>query len=157
MSAERQLCTFTLDGLSLGIDVRQVQEVMTHREMTRVPRAAPVIRGLINLRGQIVPALDLRRRLKLNEAPVGWLPMSVVVQCGDGPVSLLVDEIGDVVQVAEEDFERRPETLTGVARELIEGAYKLEGQLLLVLDTARVLQLDREPAARTRPAKGEAE
>jgi purine-binding chemotaxis protein CheW len=157
MSAERQLCTFTLDGLSLGIDVRQVQEVMTHREMTRVPRAAAVIRGLINLRGQIVPALDLRRRLKLNEAPVGWLPMSVVVQGDDGPVSLLVDEIGDVVQVAEETFERRPETLTGVARELIEGAYKLEGQLLLVLDTARVLQLDREPAARTRPAKGEVE
>jgi purine-binding chemotaxis protein CheW len=157
MSAERQLCTFTLDGLCLGIDVRQVQEVMTYREMTRVPRAAAVIRGLINLRGQIVPALDLRRRLKLNEAPVGWLPMNVVVQGGDGPVSLLVDEIGDVVQVAEADFERRPETLTGVARELIEGAYKLEGQLLLVLDTARVLQLDREPAARNRPAKGESE
>jgi purine-binding chemotaxis protein CheW len=157
VSATRQLCTFTLDGLSLGIDVRQVQEVMTHHEMTRVPRAAPVVRGLINLRGQIVPALDLRRRLKLSEAPAGWQPMSVVVQGDGGPVSLLVDEIGDVVQVAEESFERRPETLRGVARELIEGAYKLEGQLLLVLDTARVLQLDREPAAPTRPAKGESE
>ena len=157
MSADRQLCTFTLDGLSLGIDVREVQEVMTHHDMTRVPRAAAVVRGLINLRGQIVPALDLRRRLKLNEAPVGWQPMSVVVHGADGPVSLLVDEIGDVVQVSEEDFERRPETLTGVARELIQGAYKLEGQLLLVLDTARVLQLDREPAARTRPAKGDSE
>jgi purine-binding chemotaxis protein CheW len=157
MSAERQLCTFTLDGLSLGVDVREVQEVMTHHEMTRVPRAAAVIRGLINLRGQIVPALDLRRRLKLNEAPVGWQPMSVVVHSSDGPVSLLVDEIGDVVQVAEENFERRPETLTGVARELIQGAYKLEGQLLLVLDTARVLQLDREAASRARPAKGDSE
>jgi purine-binding chemotaxis protein CheW len=157
MSAERQLCTFMLDGLCLGIEVRQVQEVMTHHEMTRVPRAAAVIRGLINLRGQIVPALDLRRRLKLSEAPAGWLPMSVVVQGNDGPVSLLVDEIGDVVQVAEETFERRPETLTGVARELIQGAYKLEDRLLLVLDTERVLQLDREPAARTRPGKGEPE
>ena len=157
MSAERQLCTFILDGLALGIDVREVQEVMTHHGMTRVPRAAAVIRGLINLRGQIVPALDLRRRLRLNEAPVGWEPMSVVVHSTDGPVSLLVDEIGDVVQVAEENFERRPETLTGVARELIQGAYKLEGQLLLVLDTARVLQLDRDPAARTRSAKGDSE
>jgi purine-binding chemotaxis protein CheW len=157
MSGARQLCTFMLDGLSLGVDVQEVQEVMTHHEMTRVPRAAPVIRGLINLRGQIVPALDLRRRLKLAEAPVGWRPMSVVVHGEDGPVSLLVDEIGDVVQVDEENFERRPETLTGVARELIQGAYKLHRQLLLVLDTARVLQLDRDPAARTRPAKGDAE
>jgi purine-binding chemotaxis protein CheW len=155
MSTERQLCTFTLDGLCLGIDVREVQEVMTYHEMTRVPRTAPVIRGLINLRGQIVPALDLRRRLKLAEAPADWLPMSVVVQSGDGPVSLLVDEIGDVVQVAEESFERRPETLTGVARELIQGAYKLEDRLLLVLDTVRVLQLDRDPAARPRSGKGE--
>jgi len=157
MSADRQLCTFMLDGLCLGIDVREVQEVMTHHEMTRVPRAAAVIRGLINLRGQIVPALDLRRRLKLNEAPVGWEPVSVVVHSSDGPVSLLVDEIGDVVPVAEENFERRPETLTGVARELIQGAYKLEDQLLLVLDTARVLQLDKDPASRMRTTKGESE
>ncbi|HEY3356724.1 MAG TPA: chemotaxis protein CheW [Polyangia bacterium] len=157
MTAPRQLCTFTLDGLYLGIDVREVQEVMTFHEMTRVPRAAAVIRGLINLRGQIVPALDLRRRLKLGEADGGRPPMNVVVRSTDGPVSLLVDEIGDVVQVAEEDFERRPETLTGVARELIQGAYKLEDRLLLVLDTARVLQLDRESAARPRPGKGEPE
>jgi len=155
MTAERQLCTFTLDGLYLGIDVQQVQEVMNYHAMTRVPRAAPVIRGLINLRGQIVPALDLRRRLKLSETPVGQLPMNVVVQGEDGPVSLLVDEIGDVVQVAEESFERRPESLTGIARELIQGAYKLEDRLLLVLDTARVLQLDRDPAAGTRAGKGE--
>jgi purine-binding chemotaxis protein CheW len=155
MTTERQLCTFNLDGLYLGIDVRQVQEVMNYREMTRVPRAAPVIRGLINLRGQIVPALDLRRRLRLGEAPAGRLPMNVVVQGDDGPVSLLVDAIGDVVQVAGESFERRPETLTGVARELIQGAYKLEDRLLLVLDTARVLQFDRDPAAPPRPGTGE--
>ena len=133
MSAERQLCTFMLDGLCLGIEVRQVQEVMTHHEMTRVPRAAAVIRGLINLRGQIVPALDLRRRLKLNEAPAGWLPMSVVVQGSDGPVSLLVDEIGDVLEVSDEAYEPPPENLREGMRELIDGIFKLADGLLMVL------------------------
>ena len=140
----RQLCTFTLDGLYFGIEVEKVQEVIRHQQMTSVPLADPVVHGLINLRGQIVTAIDLRTRLSLTPRAEGELPMNVVVRTEDGPVSLLVDRIGDVVEVDDEWFERPPDTLQSNARELITGAFKLDGQLLLVLDMDRSVQV--EPA-----------
>lgn len=133
MVEERQYCTFFLDGHYFGIDVLKVQEVIRHQEMTRVPLAPPVVRGLINLRGQIVVAIDLRRRLGLPDRADGQLPVNVVVSANDGAVSLLVDEIGDVLTVSEAEFERPPETLRGKTREMIRGAYKLERRLLLEL------------------------
>jgi purine-binding chemotaxis protein CheW len=141
MSAEHQYCTFYLDGLYFGLEVLKIQEIIRYQEMTRVPLAPPVVRGLINLRGQIVTALDLRRRLELSERPADQLPMNIVVQTDDGAVSLLVDEIGDVLEVPEKSFEPPPQTLKGVARELIRGAYKLEGRLLLILDSERAVNL----------------
>ena len=113
MSARRQLCTFRLGDLYLGVDARQVQEVLTHRPMTRVPLAPPEVRGLINLRGQIVPAVDLRRRLELP--PAAETALNVVIRHEGGAVSFLVDEIGDVIDVDEANFEPLPETLGGVA------------------------------------------
>ncbi|HEU5448223.1 MAG TPA: chemotaxis protein CheW [Acidimicrobiia bacterium] len=149
-----QYCTFYVDGLCFGIGVREVQEVIRYQEMTRVPLAAPVVRGLINLRGQIVTAIDLRRRLELNDRLSGDTPnpgaddtevhpMNLVVRTDDGVVSLLVDEIGEVVEVAEDSFERPPPTLAGVARELVRGVYKQQDSLLLVLDTARAVSVSR--------------
>jgi purine-binding chemotaxis protein CheW len=135
----RQFCTFTLDGNHYGIDVREVQEVIRTQPMTRVPLAPPAVRGLINLRGQIVTAVDLRRRLDLPDRPADRTPVNVVVRTDDGAVSLMVDEIGDVLPVDDDAFERPPETLRGPARDLIRGAYKLDGNLLLVLDTARAV------------------
>ena len=99
MSIQQQLCTFYLDGLFFGVEVQKVQEVIRYQEMTHIPLASRVVQGLINLRGQIVTAIDLRRRLELNERPADKLPMNVVIRTDDGPVSLLVDEIGDVVEV----------------------------------------------------------
>ncbi len=151
MSSTRQVCTFYLDGLFFGVDVQQVQEVIRYHEMTRVPQAPHVVEGLINLRGQIVTAIDLRRRLELNDGPEGQLPMNVVVRTGDGVVSLLVDEIGDVLEVDEDAFERPPETLQGVARELIQGTYKLKDHLLLLLDTEKAVGINSE-TIRTQPA-----
>jgi purine-binding chemotaxis protein CheW len=139
VSAEHQYCTFLLDGHYFGVDVLKVQEIIRFQEMTRVPLAPPVVRGLINLRGQIVTALDLRRRLEMPDRPAGQIPVNVVVQTDDGAVSLLVDEIGDVLEVSEAAFERPPETLHGAAREVVRGAYKLEHRLLLILDTQGLL------------------
>jgi purine-binding chemotaxis protein CheW len=108
--------------------------------MTRAPLAPEEIRGLINLRGQIVVALDLRRRLGLPEREEGALPMNVVVRSDDASISLLVDEIGDVLEVDEELFEPPPETLQA-GREFVRGAYKLDGRLLLELDMDRVVEI----------------
>ena len=139
MSHKKQVCSFYLDGLLFGVGVQGVQEVIRYLEMTRVPRAPEVVEGLINLRGQIVTAIDMRGRLKLPVRPEGHLPMNVVVRSDEGVVSLLVDEIGDVLEVDDELFERPPETLQGAAREMIHGAYKLKDQLLLILDIERAV------------------
>src|SRR5688500_7958873 len=141
MANVHQYCTFYADGYYFGVDVLKVQEIIRYQEMTRVPLAPPVVRGLINLRGQIVTAIDLRRRLEMPDRPADQLPVNVVVQTDDGAVSLLVDEIGDVLEVPEKAFEPPPETLRGTARELIRGAYKLEDRLLLILDSARAVNL----------------
>ena len=150
MPDEQLFCTFYVDGHYFGLDVLHVQEIIRYQEMTRVPLAPPVVRGLINLRGQIVTALDLRRRLELKDRPSDQLPVNVVVHTDDGAVSLLVDEIGDVVEVDEETFESCPDTLQGTIRELIRGVYKLPDSLLLVLDVDRAVQLG--PASNVLPA-----
>lgn len=142
MSENKQFCTFFLDGLFFGVEVLQVQEVIRYQQMTEVPLAPSVISGLINLRGQIVTAIDLRKRLGLTPRPEGELPMNVVVRTEDGAVSLLVDEIEDVREVNSESFERPPETISGVARDLILGVYKLTDRLLLVLDTDKTIHVD---------------
>lgn len=144
----RQLATFYLNGLHCGVDVANVQEVIRYQEMTRVPLAPTVVEGLINLRGQIVCALDLRRRLGLDDRESGRLPMNVVLKTPDGPVSLLVDEIGDVVDVDQDRFEPVPETVRGAAAEVMTGVYKQDGRLLLVLDVERALQIEATGAVK---------
>jgi len=141
MTNTKQFCTFFVNGLFFGVEVLKVQEVIRYQGMTRVPLAPDTIQGLINLRGQIVTAIDLRRRLELAPREKEQLPMNVVVRSNDGAVSLLVDEIGDVVEISDDIYERPPETLKGVARELVQGVYKLKERLLLILDTEKTVNL----------------
>ena len=117
------------------MDVLCVQEVLKYQNMTCVPLAPDMLQGLINLRGQIVTAIDMRRRMGFPVRDEQTKPMNVVVRTSDAPVSLLVDEIGDVMEVDDREFELPPATLDDFARELVQGVYKLKGKLLLVLNT----------------------
>lgn len=137
MAQNQQFCTFYLDGLRFGVDLGRVQEVIRHLEITEIPLTPKVISGLMNLRGQIVMGIDLRRRLSLPPRPDEEEPMSVVIHSTDGAVSLLVDVIGDVVEVTEDSFEGAPQTLQGKVREVIVGIHKLDEGLLHVLNTER--------------------
>lgn len=139
-ASSRQYATFVVDDLFFGVDVLRVQEVLRYQEMTAVPRSHRFVEGLINLRGQIVTALDMRKRLNLEPRSAGETPMNVVLRGDCGAVSLLVDEIGDVIEVDPECFEPSPPTLEASARDMLEGVYKLEDRLLLVLDSDRVLE-----------------
>lgn len=138
-----QLCTFTVDSLLFGIDVNDVQEVIRYQEMTRVPHSAMEVRGLINLRGQIVAAIDMRRRLEFPEAEASALQVNVVVKSSEGPVSLLVDAVEDVVEVNSTVLEHCPPTIDRRTRELISGVLKLPEELLLVLDTEKTVAVGR--------------
>lgn len=148
-----QFCTFSVDGLSFGVKVQEVQEVIRYQQMTRVPLAPRVVGGLINLRGQIVTALDLRERLELPPRPEDRQPMNVVVRTIDGVVSLLVDEIGDVLEVSDDQYEEPPETLDGVARTLVRGVFKLEDSLLLILDIEQSVRVGEAVARAGEPAE----
>jgi purine-binding chemotaxis protein CheW len=137
---EQQFCTFFLDDRFFGVDVEKVQEVIRYLPITPIPLAPPVIYGLINLRGQIVTAVDLRRLLQLTDRAPDRQPMNIVVQSWEGTFSLLVDRIGDVMQVDPACFEHPPDTLDGIARELIQGTYKLQGRLLLTLNVEKLFR-----------------
>jgi len=137
----RQFATFFVADLFFGVDVLCVQEVLRFQQMTRVPQAPEVIEGLINLRGQIVTAIDMRRRLGLPARAGDQTPMNMVIRAEEGAVSLLVDEIGDVLDVDASAYERPPENIEAMARELILGVYKLKDRLLLVLDTEKTVDL----------------
>ena len=142
--AKQQFCTFYLADRLLGIEVLKIQEVMQHQQVTAVPLAPAVVCGLLNLRGSIVTTIDLRGRFGMQALDGGELPTNIVCQTEGGLVSLLVDRIGDVVEVENSDFEAPPETLRGTARELIEGVYMLPAGLMSVVNIERVVDL--EPA-----------
>ena len=140
MSKPQQFCTFVLDDHLFGLNVRHVQEVTQQQRMTRVPLAPTMIRGLINLRGQIVTAIDLRECLGLPPLPNDLVSANVIVRSGEDTMSFLVDSAGDVLEVDSADYEQPPETLRGVAVDLIRGTYKLKDRLLLVLDMQQIIE-----------------
>jgi purine-binding chemotaxis protein CheW len=130
-------CTFLLDGHLFGVPVANVQEVLRSQRVTAVPLAPTEIRGLLNLRGQIVTTIDLRARLGLQPSDDEDASVSVVVRTADGAVSLVVDRIGHVLEPPAASFEPAPDTVPESVRELVEHVCKLDDGLLLVLDTER--------------------
>lgn len=141
MTKAGRFCTFFLGQTLLGIAVEQVREVLGFRELTRVPLAPAAVRGIINLRGEIVTAIDLRRRLELPAEASGRQPMNVIVHSGESVASLLVDEIGGVVEVTEENLEAPPAHLNGPSQDLIAAVCKLQDRVLLILNVERTLEL----------------
>jgi purine-binding chemotaxis protein CheW len=137
--AALQICTFALDGSTFALPVSEIREVVRGLSVTPVPLAAGAVRGLVNLRGQIATAVDLRRRLELPERPPGQDEVNVVIEAAEGPVCLTVDDVGDVILVPVSAIERPPETLRPVVRELVRGICKRDDALVLLLDTARAI------------------
>jgi purine-binding chemotaxis protein CheW len=129
-----QYCTFHVDHLLVGIDVSHVQEVIRSQPMTPVPLGPAEVEGLINLRGQIVTAIDLRRFLGLAPREEGEASMNAVIRLGEEAISLLVDRPGEVVAPPEEALEQVPRTAGERIRSVFSGTYTLPAGLLLVLE-----------------------
>ncbi|MEO8697175.1 MAG: chemotaxis protein CheW [Acidimicrobiales bacterium] len=139
--SQRRFCTFYADGLLLGIAIERVEEVLRDEAITPVPLADPAIAGLVNLRGQIVTAIDARRRLGLTARSDTSAPTIVVIRTNEEAVSLLVDRAGDVVEVDDDGLVAVPVTVAATIRALTTGAYGLAGDLMLVLDTDQTLAI----------------
>lgn len=140
-----QYCTFHVDHLLIGIEVWRVQEVVRLQQMTPVPLGPPEVEGLINLRGQIVTAIDVRRWLGLPPRGAGERAMNAVVRLGDEAVSLLVDHPGEVVSPPPGAFEPVPPTVSEQIRSRFVGTFTLADALLLVLDPTELATIAGAP------------
>lgn len=141
----KRLATFSVEGRSYGVDVAHVREVIRPQEITPIPLAPPEVAGLLNLRGEIVTALDLRVRLGSAPRP-GADAMHMIMATQHGPVSLLVDEVGQVIEVDTETCEPPPATLGGEARDLIVGVYPHDGELVMELDAVHAIDDTTTPS-----------
>lgn len=139
-SSDRDLfTTFYVGNDFFGIEVMKVQEVTGAPKIISVPLAPTFVRGLINLRGQLATALGLHELFE-NKIHNGDDPMSVVCKMDGNLVSLLVDRIGDVVEVNADNFEKPPDTLPQLVKPFVKGVYKMDGELLSVLDLERIFR-----------------
>lgn len=136
-----RFCTFHVGDLLLGVEVQLVQEVLGEEPMTRVPLADPWVSGLLNLRGQIVTAIDARRRLGLPPRGPGDRSANFVLRTPDGSVSLVVDREGDVVDLPITEIEPLPENVSPAIRAVVTGTCRVEESLLLMLDVERTLTI----------------
>jgi purine-binding chemotaxis protein CheW len=135
------LVTLTVGDQLCGVPVLAVRDILGEQVITRIPLAPPEIAGSLNLRGRIVTAIDLRRRLRLPPAPVGQARMFVVAEQSGELYALLVDQVSEVLSLDASTFERNPPTLEKSWAEFSTGIFRLDGRLLVVLDVSRLLAL----------------
>jgi purine-binding chemotaxis protein CheW len=136
---ENQYVSFLVDGQLLGIPVNSVQEVLNPQKIAFVPLASAEVSGLLNLRGQIVTAVNLRRRLGLPDIDGDRQSMNVVVRHGGESYSLLVDEVGDVINVSGDVLQPPPATLDEQWKKFTSGVFRLENRLFVILNSATLL------------------
>lgn len=139
--------TATVGGQLLGLPIARVQDVFAPDRLTRVPLAGPEIAGLLNLRGRIVTAIDMRRRLGMDALAGGAARMAVGVECDGQSYGLLIDAIGEVLRLSPSGCEDNPVNLDATLAGVSAGIYRLEGRLLVILDVDRVLELPRRSKA----------
>ena len=138
---ERVFVTLTVADQLCGIPVLAVRDILGEQVITRIPLAPPEIAGSLNLRGRIVTAIDLRRRLHLPPPPDAHKRMSVVAEQGGELYALLVDQVSEVMNLKASAFERNPPTLSEGWAAFSAGIYRLDDRLLVVLDVARLLDI----------------
>jgi purine-binding chemotaxis protein CheW len=146
-SNETDYVTFTAAGQLFGLPIERVQDVFKPARMTRVPLAGSEIAGVLNLRGRIVTAIHLSNRLDLQPRPDERPPMAIGIECGAESFGLLVDGVGEVLKLPDGEREANPINLDRKLARVSAGVFRLDGQLLVVLDVDRVLELGGETMA----------
>src|ERR1700742_2491317 len=136
---EQVYVTLTVAGQLCGIPVLGVRDILAEQPITRIPLSPPDIAGSLNLRGRIVTAIDLRRRLNLPAQEPGQKRMSVVAEQAGELYALLVDQVSEVMSLDTALFERNPSTLERNWAMFSQGIFRLDGRLLVILDVARLL------------------
>ena len=135
----REYVTLTVAGQWFGIPVLEVQDVLGPRAVAHIPMADKVVAGSINLRGRIVTVIDMRKRLGLPPREDDSPGMNVVVEHEGNLYSLLIDAVGEVMEVPDDRYEKNPATVDPLWRDFSDGIYRLENQLLIVFNVGTIL------------------
>ncbi|MDD3445122.1 MAG: chemotaxis protein CheW [Zavarzinia sp.] len=138
----RQFVTMTVAGQLFGLPILDVHDIVVPEKITRVPLAPAEVAGLINLRGKIVTAIDMREVLRVPPLSTGQKRVGVTVSHRGETYTLLVDAVGEVVELDDSNFEANPPTLDARWRHLADGIFRLEGELLVVLRVDRMMQIE---------------
>jgi purine-binding chemotaxis protein CheW len=133
--------TATIGEQAFGLPIARVQDVFMLEKLTRVPLAPPEIAGVLNLRGRIVTAIDMRERLGLERRRNDESAIAIGIECNGESYGLMIDAIGEVLKLAEDTRESNPANLDKRLASVSAGVHRLEGQLLVVLDVDRVLEI----------------
>lgn len=136
-----QLVSFKIATEEFGVDILQVQEINRMTEITKVPQSSEFVEGVINLRGRVIPIIDLRKRLDLYVKDFDKNTRIVVVDIDGSVLGMIVDSVSEVLRIHKETVELAPEIVSGVNSEFIKGVAKLEDRLLLFLDLSRMIDL----------------
>lgn len=147
-SEELQLVSFTIGSEEFGVDILKVQEINRMVEITRVPQAPVYVEGVINLRGKVIPIVDLRKRFGFEVKAHDKNTRIVVVDIGGTILGMIVDAVSEVLRLSSSTIEAPPEIATGVNSDYIKGVAKLEDRLLIFLDLSRVIDISEVAAMR---------
>jgi purine-binding chemotaxis protein CheW len=139
-----QLVSFVIENEEFGVDILKVQEIIRTVEITRVPKSPEFVEGVINLRGKIVPVVDLRKRFGIARKERDNETRIIVVELVDKVVGFLVDKVKEVIRVEKSIIEPPPELTTNISTNYITGVAKLQDRLLILLDLDRVLSSDEQ-------------
>jgi purine-binding chemotaxis protein CheW len=145
MSASTDFATFYLGGHYFGINVADVYELNRNMDVTPVPKSPKIVRGIMNLRGQLVPAIDMYERLNLESRSAKAESISIILQSDGYLIAILVDDVGEILSLEQDTFEPPPSNFSIISRELVLGVHKLSGRLLLILDPKRIDQRIDQP------------
>lgn len=134
-----QIVTFAVGKEEYGLRIEEVQEIVRMPEITRLPQTAAFIKGVINLRGNIVPVIDMRERFRLEKVEYTETTRVIVVRIGEKLTGLIVDNVSQVVEIEHSEIEDAPDIISGRSREFISGIGKLNDQMIIIIDTAKIL------------------
>lgn len=150
-----QIVTFKLAQEEYGVNIMKVQEIILIGEITKVPEVPEFIEGVINLRGNVIPIIDLRKRFKLAQTSINEDSRIIVVNVNSKTMGIIVDAVNEVLRIANSDIEPTPASIAGVGKEYLKGLIKLDKRLLILLDIEHILTLEQHQLptqASTNPA-----
>ncbi|TCO79358.1 chemotaxis protein CheW [Marinisporobacter balticus] len=142
--AERQYVIFKLENEAYGVDIMNVKEITEHKESVKVPNTPKFVDGIINLRGDIIPIINLRKRFNLKDITINFDTRVIVITIKNRQVGFIVDEASQVLRISEENIEPAPELVAGVDKKYITGVGKLEDRIVLLLDLEYILTDDEK-------------